>query len=55
MKRRKLRAWVKVVVVIILIIILSAIQWHLMEETENEITNCTEEGYTRSYCIQKLK
>ena len=54
-KDMKLRLWVKVVLVLLLVAFISVLTWKALENTEKEVQECVEQGYTRNYCTSKMK
>lgn len=51
----RLRRWAKVTLVIIAVLIVTMISWKALQNAENDIKECQEQGYSRNYCISKMK
>lgn len=54
-KQLRLRRGAEVLIVVMVIAIISLLCWRNLNKTNEEIKECQESGYSRSYCIAKMQ
>lgn len=54
MKKRRLKSWVKIVIIMVLLIGIIIILDACIRQDEVEIVHCIAQGYGEDYCVRRL-